>query len=164
MGFGNFDDDFGLKLDFGEDIVEGLRLDWSVEMGRDVFFVWFVEDDMFSEMDFDLGKDRNECVVFLEGFDFGDGVYIMDDEGDIVMLDDVMFNVGDVFVMFVVVGFDMSCVCILEFLLFDIDEEFVKEVEMEYSCYMIIDLYEFSDELIVIIVNVFQCQKKRKLF
>lgn len=163
MGLGNFDDDLGLKLDFGEDIVEGSRLDRSVEMGRDAPPVRSVEDDMLSEMDFDLGKDRNERAVSLEGLDFGDGVHIMDDEGDIAMPDDVTLNVGDASAMPAAAGPDMSRARISESPLSDIDEEFAKEVEMEYSRHMTTDLYEPSDEPTATIANAPQRQKKRKL-
>ncbi|KAK0670764.1 putative cohesin subunit rad21 [Cercophora samala] len=163
MGLGNFEGDLDLGLDFGEDIVEGSKLDRSVEMGRDAPPIRSVEDDMLSEMDFDLGKDRNERAVSLEGLDFGDGVHIMDDEGDIAMPDDVTLNVGDASAMPTTAGPDMSRARISESPLSDIDEEFAKEVEMEYSRHMTTDLYEPSDEPTATIANAPQRQKKRKL-
>ncbi|KAK4196891.1 putative cohesin subunit rad21 [Triangularia verruculosa] len=162
MGLGNFEDDLGLKLDFGEDIIEGSRLDRSVEMGRDAPPIRSVEDDMLSEMDFGMGKDRNEREVSL-GLDFGDDVHIMDNEGDIAMQDDMTLNVADASAMPGTVGPDMSRARISESPLSDIDEEFAKEVEMEYSRHMTTDLYEPSDEPTATIANAPQRQKKRKL-
>ncbi|KAK0731258.1 Rec8 like protein-domain-containing protein [Lasiosphaeris hirsuta] len=169
-------DDLDLELDFGNDIDDRpatKSMDKSVEFGRDAPTARSIEDDMFSEMD--LGgpsKDRNtrEPSLGLD-LDFGDGVRIADDEGDIQMGDDDFhMDVEDRTVLpdapavsAVPAIPDMSRARISESPLSDIDEEFAKEVEMEYSRHMNTDMYEPNDDPTNSTIIAPQRAKKRKL-
>ncbi|KAL2023477.1 hypothetical protein VTK56DRAFT_2473 [Thermocarpiscus australiensis] len=164
-------DDLDLELDFGMDIDDRPTklMDKSVEMGRDAPAARPVEEDMFSELDTGgPSKDRRgrEPSLGLD-LDFGDGIHIADDEGDIQMRDDdLQFNVGDQSAMpdgAPPTGPDMSRARISESPLSDIDEEFAKEVELEYSRHMNTDMYEPGDDPTTSTINAPQRQKKRKL-
>jgi cohesin complex subunit SCC1 len=162
-------DDLDLELDFGMDMDErpSKLMDKSVEFGRDAPDARPVEDDIFSEMDMGgPSKDRHtrEPSLGLD-LDFGDGVRIADGEGDIEMHDDffdaedntVVQGVGAVPVP------DMSRARISESPLSDIDEDFAKEVEMEYSRHMNTDMYEPNEDPTNTTVIAPQRAKKRKL-
>ncbi|KAK3942179.1 cohesin subunit rad21 [Diplogelasinospora grovesii] len=167
MGLANMDD-LDLQLDFGMDLDEqpSKLMDKSVEMGRDAPAARPVEDDMFSELDAGLTKDRRarQESLGLE-LDFGDGVHIADDEGDIHMGDDdFQFNIGDQTAdPAVPVGPEMSRARISESPLSDIDEEFAREVEMEYSRHNHTDMYEPEDDPTATTVIAPLRTKKRKL-
>lgn len=164
-------DDLDLELDFGMDIDDrpSKLMDKSVEMGRDAPDARPVEEDMLSELGAGgPSKDRQarEASLGLD-LDFGDGIQIADDEGDIRMRDDdLQFDVGDQSAMpdtAVPTGSDMSRARISESPLSDIDEEFAKEVELEYSRHMNTDMYEPGDDPTASTVNAPQRQKKKKL-
>ncbi|SPQ17890.1 fb3f1193-6e8f-47fa-873f-6c95fc617d59 [Thermothielavioides terrestris] len=161
-------DDLDLELDFGMDIDDrpSKLMDKSVEMGRDAPAARPVEEDMLSEMDVaGPSKDRQAREPSLGlNLDFGDGVHIADGEGDIHMGDDdLQFNVGDESAMPGAAGRDMSRARISESPLSDIDEEFAKEVELEYSRHMNTDMYEPGDEPTASTIRAPQRQKKKKL-
>ncbi|KAL2258283.1 hypothetical protein VTK26DRAFT_8448 [Humicola hyalothermophila] len=164
-------DDLGLELDFGMDIDERPTklMDQTVEMGRDAPAARPVEEDMLSEMD--LGgpsKDRQarEASLGLD-LDFGDGIQIAEGEGDTRMADaDLQFDIGDQSAMpdgSVAARRDVSRARISESPLSDIDEEFAKEVELEYSRHMNTDMYEPNDDPTASTINAPQRQKKKKL-
>lgn len=135
-------DDLDLELDFGLDI-DGAP-STSIEMGRDAPAARPVEDDMFSELDMmPRHKDGAEGETSL-GLDMGgDGVMIADLEGDIPMGDDdFQFNAADQSAMPSMAGPGISRARISESPLSDIDEDFAKEVEAEYSQHHQTDLYE----------------------
>ncbi|KAK4251208.1 Rec8 like protein-domain-containing protein [Corynascus novoguineensis] len=161
-------DDLDLELDFGMDIDERPTklLDKSVEMGRDAPAARPVEEDMFSELDMGgLSKDRQarEPSLGLD-LDFGDGVHIADGEGDIQMGDDdLQFNVGDESAMPGAARPDMARARISESPLSDIDENFAKEVELEYSRHMGSDMYEPGEDATASTIRAPQRQKKKKL-
>lgn len=161
-------DDLNLELDFGTDIDERPTklMDKSVEMGRDAPAARPVEDDMLSELGMGgPSKDRQtrEPSLGLD-LDYGDGVHIADEEGDIQMGDDgLQFNLGDESAMPGAAPRDMSRARISESPLSDIDENFAKEVEMEYSRHMNTDMYEPGDDPTASVVQAPQRQKKKKL-
>ncbi|KAK3328812.1 Rec8 like protein-domain-containing protein [Apodospora peruviana] len=168
-------DDLDLELDFGMDLDEQPTklMDITVEMGRDAPDARPVEDDMFSELDMGgPSKDRRtrEPSLGLD-LDFGDGVHVANDDGDIQMGDDNMdFNFGDstaqpdALAMRATVVPNMSRARISESPLSDIDEAFAKEVEMEYSRHMNTDMYEPGDDpTATTVVAPHQRSKKRKL-
>ena len=157
-------DDLGLELDFGMDIDERPTklMDQTVEIGRDAPAARSIEDDMLSDFG-GPSKDRQarEGSLGLD-LDFGDGVHIADDEGDIQMGDDdLQFDVGDQSAM--PAAPDMTRARISESPLSDIDEEFAKEVELEYSRHMNTDMYEPGDDTTAATINAPQRQKKKKL-
>ncbi|EAQ93600.1 hypothetical protein CHGG_01835 [Chaetomium globosum CBS 148.51] len=161
-------DDLDLELDFGMDIDERPTklMDKSVEIGRDAPAARPVEEDMLSELDMGgPSKDRQarEPSLGLD-LDFGDGIHIADGEGDIQMGDDdLQFNVGDESAMPGAARPDMSRARISESPLSDIDEDFAKEVEMEYSRHMNTDMYEPGDDPTASMIRAPQRQKKKKL-
>ena len=164
-------DDLDLELDFGMDMDErpSKFMDKSsVELGRDAPDARPVEDDIFSEMDMGgPSKDRHtrEPSLGLD-LDFGDGVRIADGEGDIEMHDDDFFDAQDNTVVQGVRAApapDMSRARISESPLSDIDEEFAKEVEMEYSRHANTDMYEPNEDPTNTTVVAPQRAKKRKL-
>ncbi|KAH6634094.1 Rec8 like protein-domain-containing protein [Chaetomium sp. MPI-SDFR-AT-0129] len=161
-------DDLDLELDFGMDIDDRPTklMDRSVEMGRDAPAARPVEEDMFSELDVGgPSKDRQvrEPSLGLD-LDFGEGVQIADEEGDIQMGDDdLQFNVGDESGMPGASRPDMARARISESPLSDIDENFAKEVELEYSRHMNTDMYEPGDDPTASMVRAPQRQKKKKL-
>ncbi|KAK0618502.1 hypothetical protein B0T17DRAFT_538093 [Bombardia bombarda] len=162
-------EDLDLDLDLGIDFDERPTklMDKSVEMGRDAPDARPVDEDMLSELGAP-SKDRNtrERSLGLD-LDFGPGVQIVDDEGDIHMPDDDMnFNIGEesmVTARGAVAGPDMSRARISESPLSDIDEEFAKEVEMEYSRHMNTDMYEPDNDATAETVVAPQRSKKRRL-
>ncbi|KAK3394414.1 Rec8 like protein-domain-containing protein [Podospora didyma] len=167
-------DDLGLELDFGMDIDDERPtklIDKShIEMGRDAPAARSIEDDMFSELDMaGLSKDRQtrEPSLGLD-LDFGDGIQIVDDEGDIQMGDDDLhFNIEDQSAVQAGPSApampDLSRARISESPLSDVDEEFAKEVEMEYTRHMNTDMYEPGDDTTVATIKAPQRVKKRKL-
>ncbi|KAK4156891.1 Rec8 like protein-domain-containing protein [Chaetomidium leptoderma] len=161
-------DDLDLELDFGMDIDERPTklMDRSVEMGRDAPAARPVEEDMLSELGVGgPSKDRHtrEPSLGLD-LDFGDGIHIADDEGDIQMGDDdLQFNVGDESAMPGATRPDMTRARISESPLSDIDENFAKEVEMEYSRHMNTDMYEPGDDATEATITAPQRQKKKRL-
>lgn len=161
-------DDLDLELDFGMDIDDRPTklMDRSVEMGRDAPAARPVEEDMFSELDVGgPSKDRHvrEPSLGLD-LDFSEGVQIADEEGDIQMGDDdLQFNVGDESGMPGTSRPDMARARISESPLSDIDENFAKEVELEYSRHMNTDMYEPGDDPTASMIRAPQRQKKKKL-
>lgn len=164
-------DDLGLELDFGMDIDErpSKFMDTTIEMGRDAPNARAVEDDIFSELSAGPGKQRGtrEPSLGLD-LDYGDGVRIADDEGDIQMGDDdLQFNVADH--SEIPEGLstpgapDMARTRISESPLSDIDDEFAKEVEMEYSRHNNSDMYEPGEDPTASTIIAPQRSKKRKL-
>ncbi|KUI66362.1 Cohesin subunit rad21 [Cytospora mali] len=159
-------DDLDLQLDFGMDIDEQpTRM--TVEMGRDAPAARGVEEDIFSEFDLPQpSKDRDHDQSTALGF--GDaGVRIHDDDGDIMMGDDdFRLNLGDQSaVPEAPAGPDMARARISESPLSDIDEEFAKEIEIEYSRHANnTDMYEPNgDDETTMIRNAPQRSKKRKI-
>ncbi|KIH91796.1 cohesin complex subunit SCC1 [Sporothrix brasiliensis 5110] len=135
-------DDLELDLDFGLDFDDPLRpADHSVEVGRDAPAPAPFEDDM---LDLDLdprgGKDGADDT-------FADGVRIAGDDGDIRMDDDDMqFNLGE---QSMLPGglVDMSRARISESPLSDVDDDDVRQGELEYSRHNGVDLYDAGDGL-----------------
>lgn len=160
-------DDLNLELDFGMDIDERPTklMDKSVEMGRDAPEPRPIEEDMLSELGVGgPSKDRREREPSLGlDLDFGDGIHIADGEGDIQMHDEMQFNIGEQSAVPESAVPDMSRARISESPLSDIDEDFVKEVEMEYSRHMNTDMYEPGDEPTASTIHAPQRQKKKKL-
>ncbi|KAK4449254.1 cohesin subunit rad21 [Podospora aff. communis PSN243] len=170
LGMGNLDD-LGLELDFGMDDERPTKLmDKSLELGRDAPAARGLEDDMFSEMDFGgPSKDREarEASLGLD-LDFGDGVRIHDDDEDIEMGDgDFQFDAGDNTVIpegsAAPAAPDMRRARISESPLSDIDEDFAKEVELEYSRHMNHSMYELENDASNSTVIAPQRAKKRKI-
>ncbi|KOS16710.1 Cohesin subunit rad21 [Escovopsis weberi] len=143
-------EDLDLELDFGLDI-DGAPSQ-SIEMGRDAPAARSIEDDMFSELDMmprqKDGADATGEPSHLLNLD--DGVRIADEEGDIAMGDDDFhFNAGDqsaVPDMTAVSSGGLERRRISESPLSDIDEQFAKEIEEEYSRYTHTDLYEPQED------------------
>lgn len=159
-------DDLDLQLDFGMDIDEQpTRL--TVEMGREAPVARGVEEDIFSEFDLPQpSKERDHDQSTALGF--GDaGVRIHDDDGDIMMGDDdFQLNLGDQSaVPEAPAGPDMARARISESPLSDIDEEFAKEIEIEYSRHANnTDMYEPNgDDETTMVRNAPQRSKKRKI-
>lgn len=158
-------DDLDLELDFGMDIDDrpSKLMDRSLEMGRDGPAARGVEDDMFSELDVqgrNKGRPDREESLGLD-LDFGDGIRIADGEGDIQMGDDdFQFNIGEQSVNPAMP--DLNRARISESPLSDVDEEFAKEIEMEYSRHTNADLYEPGEDTNTTVVAP-QRVKKRKL-
>lgn len=169
IGLGGMDD-LDLELDFGIDDERPTKLmNQSVELGRDAPAARGVEEDMFSELDFGgPNKDRQARELSLDlDLDFGDGVRIHDDE-DIVMGDgDFQFDAEDNTVMPEASAApqvpDMTRARISESPLSDIDEDFAKEVELEYSRHMNTSMYEMENDATNPTVVAPQRAKKRKL-
>lgn len=163
-GLGNMDD-LDLDLDFGLDIDGPTQ---SIEMGRDAPAARDVEDDIFSEMD---GPTRIKDATGRDdslALDFGDdGVRIADGEGDIHMNDDddFHFNAGDQSAMpDLHPAPDLNRARISESPLSDIDEDFAKEVEAEYTSHRQTDLYEpEEDTAIELVRRPVQRAKKQKI-
>ncbi|KAL0939080.1 double-strand-break repair protein rad21 [Colletotrichum truncatum] len=161
-------EDLDLELDFGMDVDEPRgRMDTTIEMGRDAPLARSVEDDMFSELDImPRGKDQPEREASLGlNLDFGDdNVRIADEEGDIQMGDDneFQFPIAD---QSVVPGapLDMGRARISESPLSEIDPEFAREVEEEYSRIQHTDLYEPDEDQEHSVVRHPQRAKKRKV-
>lgn len=160
-------DDLDLELDFGMDIDErpSKLMDKSVEIGRDAPAPKPVDEDMLSELNMGLGKDRHARDDSLaRDFGFGDGTHIADDEGDIQMVDDgLQYHFGDDSAMPGAARLDPSRARISESPLSDIDEDFAKEVEMEYSRHANTDMYEPGDDQTAETIQAPQRQKKKKL-
>ncbi|KAF9879299.1 double-strand-break repair protein rad21 [Colletotrichum karsti] len=161
-------EDLDLELDFGMDVDEPIgRMDTTIEMGREAPLARSVEDDMFSELDImPRGKDQPEREASL-GLDlnFGDdNVRIADEEGDIQMGDDneFQFPIAD---QSVVPGapLEMGRARISESPLSEIDPEFAREVEEEYSRIQHTDLYEPDEDQDQSVVRHPQRAKKRKV-
>ncbi|KAJ4290668.1 sister chromatid cohesion protein 1 [Collariella sp. IMI 366227] len=159
-------EDLALELDFGMDIDErpSKLMDKSVEMGRDAPAARPVEDDMLSELEVGPSKDRHREDSLGLDLDFRDGVHIADEEGDIQMADDGLeFHIGDESAMPGAAVPDMSRARISESPLSDIDEDFAKEVEIEYSRHMNTDMYEPGDDATAATIQAPQRQKKKKM-
>ncbi|KAH7170933.1 double-strand-break repair protein rad21 [Dactylonectria macrodidyma] len=137
--------DLELELDFGLDMDGGPSQ--SIEFGRDAPEARPVEDDMLSEFDMPRLKDGAEDTA-LDLHLGGDGVMIADEEGDIAMGDDFQFNPEDQSAMpEMAAAPQFRRARISESPLSDIDEEFAKEVEAEYTMHHQTDLYEPDDEM-----------------
>lgn len=135
-------DDLELELDFGIDMDGGPSQ--SIEIGRRAPTPLAPEDDMFSEFDIPV-KDGAEDTALDLG---GDGVMIADEEGDINMDDNFQFNPDDQSAMpEMAAAPQFGRARISESPLSDIDEDFAKEVEAEYTMHHQTDLYEPDDEM-----------------
>ncbi|KAH7023022.1 double-strand-break repair protein rad21 [Ilyonectria destructans] len=135
-------DDLELELDFGIDMDGGPSQ--SIEIGRRAPTPLAPEDDMFSEFDIPV-KDGAEDTALDLG---GDGVMIADEEGDINMDDNFQFNPDDQSAMPEMAAHpQFGRARISESPLSDIDEDFAKEVEAEYTMHHQTDLYEPDDEM-----------------
>lgn len=154
-------DDLDLQLDFGMDL-DDQPTRMTVEMGRDAPASRAVEDDIFSEFDLPQPiKDRDHDQSTALGFGDGD-VRIHDDDGDVVMGDDdFQLDLGDETAMAAQAGPDMARARISESPLSDIDEEFAKEIELEYTRNT--DVYEPGEEDATVVQKAPQRSKKRKI-
>lgn len=135
-------DDLELELDFGIDMDGGP----SVEMGRDAPAARSIEDDVFSELDImprtKEGAGPDDTTMAMDG-----GVRIADDEGDIQMGDDdFQFNPDDQSAVPGMAALDINRERISESPLSDIDDQFAKEIEEEYSRHGHTDLYEPQED------------------
>jgi cohesin complex subunit SCC1 len=167
LALGNMDD-LELDLDFGMDLDEApTRLaNTTIEMGRDAPAARPVEDDMFSELDMagpSKGRAEREPSLGLD-LDFGDGVRIHDEDGDVPMADDDFnFDIGEPSVNPAAAApVPDPRARISESPLSDVDEEFAREVEMEYSRHLNQDMYEPGEDSTATVVAP-QRRKKTKL-
>ncbi|PTB79551.1 hypothetical protein M440DRAFT_1327519 [Trichoderma longibrachiatum ATCC 18648] len=123
-------DDLELELDFGIDMDGGP----SIEMGRDAPAARSIEDDE--------GAGPDDTTMAMDG-----GVRIADDEGDIQMGDDdFQFNPDDQSAVPGLAALDINRERISESPLSDIDDQFAKEIEEEYSRHAHTDLYEPQED------------------
>ncbi|KAL6891200.1 Rec8 like domain-containing protein [Trichoderma longibrachiatum] len=135
-------DDLELELDFGIDMDGGP----SIEMGRDAPAARSIEDDVFSELEIlprsKEGAGPDDTTMAMDG-----GVRIADDEGDIQMGDDdFQFNPDDQSAVPGLAALDINRERISESPLSDIDDQFAKEIEEEYSRHAHTDLYEPQED------------------
>lgn len=153
-------DDLDLQLDFGMDI-DDQPTRMTVEMGREAPAARAVEEDIFSEFDLPQPtKDRDHDQSTALGFGDG-GIRIHDDDGDIVMGDDdFRLDLGDQTTI-AEAGPDMARARISESPLSDIDEEFAKEIELEYTRNT--DVYEPDEDDATVTRKAPQRSKKRKI-
>lgn len=136
-------DDLELELDFGIDMDGGP----SFEMGRDAPAARSIEDDVFSELDI-MPRSKEGAGPEDTNMDLDGGVRIADDEGDIQMGDDdFQFNPGDQSAVPELAALDINRQRISESPLSDIDDQFAKEIEEEYSRHGHTDLYEPQDDV-----------------
>lgn len=169
LALGNMDD-LDLDLDFG---IVGMDIDEpatriansTIEMGRDAPEARPVEDDMFSELDMggpSKGRVEREPSLGLD-LDFGEmGVRIHDEDGDVPMVDDDFNFDIDQSVQPAAAAVPDPRARISESPLSDVDEEFAREVELEYSRHLNQDMYEPGDESTATVVAS-QRRKKTKL-
>jgi cohesin complex subunit SCC1 len=155
-------DDLELDLDFGEDT--------TMEMGREAPEARPVGDDLFSELDIEgPRKDRDEREqshgLDITFGDMGEGVRIADDEGDIIMHDDDMhFDMGEQFVQpAAAAAAPDTRARISESPLSDVDEDFAREVELEYSRNLATDMYEPAEDSTATVVAPQRHRKKKLL-
>lgn len=166
LALGNMDD-LELDLDFGMDLDEPpTRLaNTTIEMGRDAPAARPVEDDMFSELDMQgpsKGRAEREPSLGLD-LDFGDGIRIHDEDGDVPMGDDDFnFDIGEPSVNHAAAAVPDSRARISESPLSDVDDDFAREVELEYSRHLNQDLYEPGEDSTTTVVAP-QRRKKTKL-
>jgi len=168
LALGNMDD-LDLDLDFGMDLDEAPRVaNTTIEMGRDAPAARPVEEDMFSELDMagpSKGRAEREPSLGLD-LDFGDGVRIHDEDGDIPMADDDFnFDIGEPSVNPAAAAGPVPDprARISESPLSDVDDEFAREVELEYSRHLNQDMYEPGQEDSTATVVAPQRRKKTKL-
>ncbi|PHH59015.1 hypothetical protein CDD81_3941 [Ophiocordyceps australis] len=142
-------DDLELELDFGLDIDGGVSQ--SIEIGRDAPAQREPDDDVLSELGLMPQAELATAKDESRALDFGDDtVRIADADGDIPMGDDEFgFNVGDQSAVPDMAGaiVDLDRARISESPLSDIDEEFAREVEAEYTRHNQTDLYEPQEDL-----------------
>ncbi|KKP06290.1 hypothetical protein THAR02_01628 [Trichoderma harzianum] len=137
-------DDLELELDFGLDMDGGPS--HSIEMGRDAPAARSIEDDVFSELDI-MPRSKEGAGPEDSRMDLDGGVRIADDEGDIQMGDDdFQFNPDDQSAVPGLAALDINRERISESPLSDIDDQFAKEIEEEYSRHGHTDLYEPQDD------------------
>ncbi|PSR99352.1 double-strand-break repair protein rad21 [Coniella lustricola] len=139
-------DDLDLQLDFGMDLDDQpTRL--TVERGRDgQIGRGGVEEDIFSEFDLPQ-RSKEKSHDESTALNFGDGgVRIHDDDGDIMMGDDdFQLPIGDQSAAAAAAAApDMARARISESPLSDIDEEFAREIELEYT--RATDVYEPNED------------------
>lgn len=139
-------EDLDLDLFFGIDI-DGEPSE-SIEMGRDAPAARGVDEDMFSEIDMPARNKDDTARDHSLDLNLGDdGVRIVDNDDDILMGDDdLQFNAGDQSAMPGSVAVPDARARISESPLSDIDEDFAKTVEQEYSHNQTTDLYEPEEE------------------
>lgn len=142
-------DDLDLQLDFGMDLDDQpTRL--TVERGRDGQIGRGADEDIFSEFDLPQpSKERPQDESTALGFGDG-GIRIHDEDGDIMMGDDdFQLPIGDQSATAAAAAAaaaapDMSRARISESPLSDIDEEFAREIELEYT--RATDVYEPDED------------------
>ncbi|EHK24776.1 uncharacterized protein TRIVIDRAFT_145366 [Trichoderma virens Gv29-8] len=107
-------------------------------------------DDLELELDFGLDMDGgpSHSIEMDTNMDLDGGVRIADDEGDIQMGDDdFQFNPDDQSAVPGLAALDINRERISESPLSDIDDQFAKEIEEEYSRHGHTDLYEPQDDV-----------------
>jgi cohesin complex subunit SCC1 len=166
-------DDLDLELDFGMDLDEPRIADTTIEMGREAPEARPVGDDLFSQLDIEAPrKEQDEGQVSM-GLDItfsetGEGVRIAGDDGDILMGgdDDMTYDIGEQSVHPAADaparGLD-SRARISESPLSDVDEEFAREVELEYSRHQTTGMYEPAEEEAEETIVAPQRHRKKKL-
>lgn len=158
--------DIELDLDYGMDDLPGIEE--SVEIGRDAGMARPVDDDMLSELELhpSVEKDAPGQDPSVNPDIVDDGIRIIDDEGDIRMGDDddLNFNPGD---QTTVAEFpaipDMGRRRISESPLSDIDPDFARQVEEEYSRHNNTNMYEPEEEDQPIVRKPAQKAKKQRI-
>jgi cohesin complex subunit SCC1 len=162
--------DLELDIDFGLDFEEpptGFdQTTMEVETGRDAPQI-SIEDDPFADMQLERRKERESTVPR----DFNDDrVRIADDEGDIQMGDDITFNIDD---QSILPPADIAAELLQrrresESPLSEVDPDFAKEVEREYTFNQMQDMYDQQqqqeEEEEAVIRKPSQRAKKQKLF
>ncbi len=156
-------DDLDLELDFGLDLDDHL-LDRSVEMGRGGSLATPIQDDIFSELGIHPRKDNHIGDPSMD-LGLGNGVRIDDGAGDIEMVDDFQFDLGDQSAMpGPSLAPDMSRARISESPLSDVREDDIRLGEAEFARQSHIDLYEpVADDEAPVARKVTQRAKKRKV-
>ncbi|KAH8126717.1 Rec8 like protein-domain-containing protein [Trichoderma asperelloides] len=153
-------DDLELELDFGLDMDGGP----SMEMGRDAPAARSIEDDVFSELDIMPRSKEGAGPDDTTRMDVDGTVRIADDEGDIQMGDDdFQFNPGDASGIPELAALDINRQRISESPLSDIDDQFAKEIEEEYSRHGHTDLYEPQDDESTLVQKPAQRARKQRI-
>jgi cohesin complex subunit SCC1 len=165
-------DDLDLELDFGMDLDEPRIADTTIEMGREAPEARPVGDDLFSQLDIeaprkDLDEGQVSMGLDLTFDDAGEGVRIAGDDGDILMGDDDMtYDIGDQSVHPAAdapVPVPDPRARISESPLSDVDEEFAREVELEYSRHQNTGMYEPAEDEAEETIVAPQRHRKKKL-
>lgn len=134
-------EDLGLDLDFGE---EPTIADTTIEMGREAPEARPVGEDLFSQLDIGGPKSPGLDITFGE---IGEGVQIAEYEEEFVQ-------------PAAAAPMPSPRARISESPLSDVDEDFAREVELEYSRQLARDMYEPAEEARVVAP---QRHRKKKL-